>query len=50
MIQPDYDDIEEEENRLGVKNFPSSRGTNNKTKDKKYGKYQIEPSSLSPYV
>lgn len=45
-FQPDYDDIEEEENRLGgVKNFPLTRnmnGSNNsnmKTKDKKYGKY-----------
>ncbi|KAG8312138.1 hypothetical protein J6590_030057 [Homalodisca vitripennis] len=35
-ILPDYDDIEEDENRLGVKNFPSSRGTRDKTKDKKY--------------
>jgi len=34
--KPDYDDIEEDENRLGVKNFPSSRGTRDKTKDKKY--------------
>ncbi|XP_072156133.1 uncharacterized protein exp isoform X2 [Bemisia tabaci] len=41
--KPDYDDIEEEENRLGgVKNFPLTRnmnGSNNsnmKTKDKKY--------------
>ncbi|XP_054268576.1 uncharacterized protein LOC128990281 isoform X2 [Macrosteles quadrilineatus] len=34
--KPDYDDIEEEENRLAVKNFPSSRGTRDKTKDKKY--------------
>lgn len=42
FFQPDYDDIEEDENRLGMKNFPSSRGTSNKTKDKKYGKLKMK--------
>jgi len=46
--QPDYDDIEEEENRLAgtMKQFTSSRGKD-KVKDnnnKKYGKYPL----LSP--
>lgn len=39
LLQPDYDDIDdEEENRLKL--FPTSRGSKDRSKDnKKYGKF-----------
>jgi len=51
-LQPDYDDIEEEENRLAgtMKQFTSSRGKD-KVKDnnnKKYGKYPLLPPPPPP--
>lgn len=45
--QPDYDDIEEEENRLTgtMKQFTSSRGKDKvKDNNKKYGKYNTPPT------
>lgn len=42
FLKPDYDDIEEEENRLAgtMKQFTSSRGKDKvKDNNKKYGKY-----------
>jgi hypothetical protein len=50
-LQPDYDDIEEEENRLvgSMKQFTSSRGKDKvKDNNKKYGKYLH--MLISPYV
>jgi hypothetical protein len=46
-LQPDYDDIEEE-NRL--KPFPSSRGRDKAKDSKKYGEYNIVPNNYYAFI